>query len=333
MTLLRLFIALLLLCLCPLSACAEVPLYPELSDPVDQYMQSLYVMSQRDSAFEGVPYNNGLLTIRGCGPVSIANAVIASFGVTDRDTAIGIVLETADLLVHKPMRKKAPAELTFVSNLLDPERRSQEKDSFPHMAALLDSYPGSITLFDKTLSAEKTIGLIASQQPPAKLVSTVFVHPEWTDVVQILYTLHDAGHDDAALCLAYGGAGTAASGAPLRTGEYGHYVTLMIHVGSFVSSGTIYLLDSLPRAVKEEAHGYENIYRLRYAFDDEPSFSTFKNQFDYERISPTILRLHLNAGPLSQLQASAQDDRPALHAKLLRPLMLFGRCLMIISLP
>ena len=47
------------------TAAADEALYPALSDPTDQWMQQLAVMSQRDEAFKGVKYNGGMLMQRG----------------------------------------------------------------------------------------------------------------------------------------------------------------------------------------------------------------------------------------------------------------------------
>ena len=51
-----LFLLLLLTLLLP-CAHAENVLYPELTDPVDQQVQQLAIMFQRDEPFFGVPYN------------------------------------------------------------------------------------------------------------------------------------------------------------------------------------------------------------------------------------------------------------------------------------
>ena len=89
-------------CLCLL--CAALPawaqeLRPKLSDPQAQAVQRLSVMSQQDEALDGVPYNGGFLRGRGCQPASIANALIAAFGVEDRQTAIELVKEATQVLV------------------------------------------------------------------------------------------------------------------------------------------------------------------------------------------------------------------------------------------
>ena len=74
------FLALLLalVCLTPHGYAQDTA-----SHPVDGRMQRLSVLSQRDEAIGELAYHTATVQRRGCMPVSIVNALIASFGVTE----------------------------------------------------------------------------------------------------------------------------------------------------------------------------------------------------------------------------------------------------------
>ena len=61
---------LLLFLLFALPAAAQEALFPALADPVDQYMQSLAVMSQQDESLARFPYHQENLETRGCAPLN-----------------------------------------------------------------------------------------------------------------------------------------------------------------------------------------------------------------------------------------------------------------------
>ena len=103
----KLFI--LLLVLFSLPAAAEETLFPALSDPVDRYMQSLAIMSQQDESIARLPYHQENLEKRGCAPLSIANPLIAAFGVTDLQAAAGLVEEITAVMTPNREYRSRPA--------------------------------------------------------------------------------------------------------------------------------------------------------------------------------------------------------------------------------
>lgn len=331
--------ALLLVC----SAHAEDPLYPQLYRPVDLYMQRLAVMSQQDEVFSGIPYNAGTLTGRGCAPLSLANGLIAAFGVTDRDQARGVVLETASALAYKHRSDLHPVEAGSFPKLLDAQLREQEWDEFPVLYELISAYPGQISATSKALDAEETIAMLRALESPAILSARMYVNHSWEDVVRIAVDLDESGHRDALICLAYGGAGLSSSKAPLRSGNSGHYLTLVLHVGSFMESGTIYVLDSLPRALPGEPCGYDSIYRNAYAFPDDEPDNEFNSRYLPLRISPTVISLTFRPFAYTKMAQhyetayeSAEEEREAfieMRTYHLRSMMIYGSCVMIITLP
>lgn len=333
-TMRRCFLCALLVLLCMVPCVkAEDPLRPALEDPVDRMVQRLSVMSQQDEAIGHVAYNTATFYQRGCMPVSIANGVIAAFGVTDRETAIGLVLETADVLISGGLRSKKAADPGRIPQLVDPVQRAAEKEAYPNLAKSVGAYPGSVLVNMKQLSVEDVLQSLEGTQRPLMLVGRMSVYPDWTPAMQILTTLHEMGLDDATLTLACLGAGTESTDAPLRSSKFGHYLTVMFHVGSFMESGTVYVLDSLPRAIGEEPFSRETELHTQYVFAAQYPTSAFNRNFTAARISPTVIRLSLTQDALKTLREEPKETVFAQRKKLFRPLILFGPSVMLLSLP
>lgn len=317
-----------------LLACVAAPAQAQdAADPVDGRMRRLSIMSQRDEAIGELAYATATVQRRGCLPVSLANGVIAAFDVTDRETAIGLVQEMLSLLVPRGSRGKAAIDLQALSKLFDPTLRTQEQAEYPNLAKTVGAYPGSVTFTQARLNAQEVIERLDGATSPLMLVSRMEVYPDWTDAVQILTALHDRGMDDAVLCLACAGAGTEASGTPLRSGKSGHYLTVLFHVGAFMESGTVYVLDSLPRALAGEPYGYTDEVHAQYAFASDSPANAFNRNYLAERISPTVIKLSLTQTALETLRAEPEETTLARRVKLLNPLVLFGPGVMMISMP
>ena len=324
----RLCLLFVLMCLAPLALAAAAP-----DDPVGARMQRLSVMSQQDAALAELPYNNATVYQRGCLPLSIANGVIAAFEVTDRDTAIGIVQESLALLVPGWKQGKAPADRQNFQDLIDPALRAQQQADYPSLAKTVGAYPGNVSVTQKRLDAQQVLERLDGLQAPFVHVSRMSVHPDWTPVMQILTALHERGQDDATLILASMGAGTKTTGAPLRTGRSGHYLTLLFHVGTFMESGAVYVLDSLPQALEGEPYGFDLDVHTQYAFVGDSAKSPFNLNFQAERISHTVIRLSLRPEAVEAIAAEPQELRLARRVKLFRPLLLFDYGLMMICMP
>lgn len=321
------------LALFSLPALAEDPLYPALTDPVDQYVQSLCVMSQQDEAVAMIRYDDGRVTEGGCRPVSIANGVIAAFGVTDRETAIGVVTESLKLMVKNKRPSNQKVSIGLLPGLLDPQKRLEEQEKFPSMARTVGAYTGTVDVVLERPSAEEVISLIHAQQRPAILCRQISVKPSWEDVVRIITELHEMGLDDASLCLMQTDAGRTSSGGPLASGRFGHYLTLYINVGAFMESGALYVLDSLPRAIEGETVDRSTVLRNAYHFPAESYTRKFCSVFAASRISPTVIKLAFRPDSLAQLEGKTGEEAIAVRTQLLKPLVLFGRFPMLISLP
>lgn len=309
-----------------LAGCAlaqDNALRPSLTDPVDRQVQRLHAMSQQDEAFEGMEYYGGYIRGRGCQPVSIANAMIAAFGVEDAQTAAGVVREATKLLVMPNQQGTGRIELSRLALLLDTQERAAQAEKYPHLAEVIGTYAGATAVFEDQMDAEMLASWLAETDGAFVHASRMTVHPDWTAMLELIAVLHEAGMDDAIVCLANVGVGKGDSRAPLRLGDNGHYLTMLMHVGTFMREGQMYVLDSLPRALDGEESGYTHILRRPYPFTQENS--EFARTFDASRIRETVIRLSLQ-----DPQAWSTADT-AQRAEILEPLILYGPGVLVIT--
>lgn len=338
------FIGLALCALLALPAAAEGALFPPLADPVDQYMQRLAVMSQQDELVRALPYNGDTVENRGCGPVAAANPLIAALGVTDKEDAAQLVYEVMAVLTPKRQYRRKPIAIERMTRVLHQQDRAASTEDFPQLAQRVGHYPGEIISGNDDLTAAYVSRIIEDSGGGSLplLAGRMYVQDSWEETVRILYALHDARLDDALVCLGFGGAGTAATGAPLRTSGKGHYLGACIHVGTFIRTGAAYILDSLPRALAGEPFGPAYTCHVAYRFLEDDPASPFNSTFAPSRISPTVIKLSLQPDQLGALNALQQqafaspeekaEALIALHTRQLAPLKLFGRCTMLVSL-
>lgn len=321
---------LLALLLCA-AGCARAELATE---SVDRQVERLNILSQHDEAIGSLPYYRGEVRGRGCQPVSIANGMIAAFGVTDRELAVGVARETLELLVPAHRRGKSRIDLDKLPALLDPEQRRQEAAQYPHLAQMIGEYGGSLQVTQENLDAQSVLDALGSAQGPRLLVGRMSVQPDWTEAVELAAALHGRGMDDVTLCLAGMGVGSTDSGMPLGSGKNGHYLTVMLHVGSFMRDGSVYVLDSIARAIEGEPFGWgEEMYR-QYPFAEKNEKVTFKRDYQSARIAPTVIRLSLTDAALASLKAVPEGEETLEeHVRLMNHIPLFGRGVLLISLP
>ena len=320
----RILICLILMTMIACCAVAQqAPLRPALTDPVDIAMQRLSVTSQREDAFADIPYNNGHLSARGCQAVSIANAVIAVFGVEDDAAGMEIVKETARLLVPPKYIGKSRIELSRLPLLLDAQARAQDAQAYPLLAQAIGPYTGEMLVTADEIDVSMLTQHIGRTNGAFVLAGRMTVDPDWTAMIDIVAALDQMGMADTLVCLANVGAGRASTGTPLGLGDNGHYLTVLLHVGTFMEQGRVYVLDSLPRAIAGEESGYTEVLRSPYPFAEEKN--AFADQFDAARIRETIVRLSLRDEAAWQ-SADAQGK-----ARMMSPLILYGPGVMLIA--
>jgi len=315
----------------PCARCENV-LLPELSDPVDQKIQQLAIMYQRDDPFFGVPYNKDYLNGRGCQPISMANGLIAAFGLTDYDTAAALTLEAAKALVLPEQRKNGPVHSAMLPVVLDPGSYTSET-RYPVLKDTICSYPGTIHATADTLNADEAIPMITGSAAPGLLSFCLSVNPSWEDAIRIVFALYDMGMSDAQLIITRAGAGKEKYGTPFASGKNGHYISALIHVGKFMKDGSVYILDSLPRALPGETSEDGGIYRARYPFGEQNAENHFNQHYEAARISPCVIRLTLREDKREALYSDTTADQLALRTDYMKSFTLYGAASVMVTLP
>lgn len=344
-TLLALLFLVLLLpaLLLPSLALASYPIVqplPELTEPFDQYLRGLSVMSQQAEPFTYIPYFKTTISSGGCGPASIGNALIVHLGVTDEDTAVDIIAEVAKRMINS---RGKPIVFSNYPRLFNAADLAERPKSYPALSRLIGQYPGRILVHtDDLLDGEVVARLIADPASrPDLIAGKSSVNSGWHNVAGAALALHEAGFDNATIGVSFVGAGTKNTHGPLRTSGVGHYVSACIHVGTFVESGSVYILDSLPRALEGELFGNEYEYGLAYRFVDSYVNADFREMFTTLRISPSVVKLTPDSAVMQTCDAVRGNPQlsSAERTKLLTDLLagslesfvLFGRCLLTIS--
>jgi len=208
---------------------------------------------------------------------------------------------------------------------MDAQLRASQAEEYPALAKVIGGYDGKMLLPEQLEDLQIMEALMREMDGAFVLTSRMTVHPDWTAMVELVAQLEALGLTDARVCLSNVGVGSKDSDLPLSLGENGHYLTVMMHVGTFMREGRIYVLDSLPRALKGEESGLEHVLRQPYPFTQ--GWSEFANMFSATRIRDTVIRLRLNDGD-AWMRADTQEK-----AKVFARLTLFGPGVLMISTP
>ncbi len=278
----RIILLFLVLSFFPTFASCEPPTPSELA-----------TISQFDEAFDSFRYDYWGTSFKytGCGPASVTNALIASLGITDADVASSLTLDILHVLTH--YSETEPLVFSRIQWLALPEKRRVLDTA----NGVLNHWGGTIRFSDSTLSAHDVL-TAASDASSTLLIGSVIAGNRWQFLCETAHSLYNSGHSSASICIAMLAAGTSSSGAPFQSGDAGHYVTLYVPVRSFCEEGTVYLIDSLPRALSGEEFNPDDAaaaFRHPYLFNPMSTRSyivqEFRDRCTVERVSLTMLRI------------------------------------------
>lgn len=323
-----LLIALLLL-LCVGAAAGEEIIAPDAA--FDAEAAALCVVSQKDPRYQtkAYRYSNDKLAERGCGPCAIANMFIAAFDVTDQAEADRLLLETLDLLTSRfdPAITGMNIKNLKTFMTLDAER-------FPTLHALKESRGGEYFYTAKTVTAEDvqtTLTPLIATGTPGMFIGRLSLYGNWREIIELCFWLHEEGLDDARIIAGYVSSGTGGTRGPFRTSD-GHFVTFLIQPGEYLRTGSIYLLDSLPRALIDEPIRNETYFH-RYAFTVGFQFEPFRKTYLPVRLKPTMLRLTTMPSLAAAAEALEGEEAIVYRKDLLRTMQVYGRSVIMVCVP
>lgn len=296
--------------------------------PADRLAQ-LDIISQlderlRDKAYD---YMNTKFYEQGCLPSSVYNALIALVGTPDADATL-LIPE----LLNSITDPRSPRETMVIVDRLPYALSSAKPET---ATAALMQHVNEIQSWSALRHADQTLQEISRLGGGGiLLVDKLNVSETWEALIQLAMQLNEAGYGDAALAFSsVGGGYSYLPQAPFGAGLNGHYIALYLQVDEFCRTGTFYLLDSVPRALPDEAYGDGTPFTSRYTFVQHNNTS-FTYNFTPHRISDSIVQFSLTAEQLAQLEdllsdtsltSEARDAKLlALHQRHMESVVIYG---------
>ena len=294
----------------------------------------LDIISQREERFveERFYYQDMYFRIAGCKPASITNALVSLLGNAGTNSP-ELLLEVRDGLNPAPWNEKSGIAMYLLHPYLcDPADSAVELRKLlrPVTSIIyLDSRAGSVTpthILSQALSDPKARPL---------LIREMAVQKNWPWLIEVAAKLCELDHPDARFVLCAASVGTDTTDGPLRSGAGGHYVTIYFQADEFYQEGTMYLLDSLPRALPGDIYGTFEHYPSRYPFTTKWRKDAFDATYDATRIIDPVLQFTLKPAELAQLNAFAPNSpaRAAQLAKKAETLILYDKAWFMLYIP
>ena len=310
---------LLLLCMLGSTALAETA--------ADRLVQ-LDIISQRDERLQGYSHYYHWQPFRsaGCLPASVVNSVTALLG-TPETNVPDLLLELMNAMI-KPEFSDTIEPAYFYTAVTSP------KKSAVTLRELIAPVT-EIRYIESAISASSLFSAYASDDDAHPLIMrNLTPQNNWHWFAELSAYLCSHGHPDARFVIMGVSVGTLQTPAPLRCGNFGHYVAFFFTAEEFHNDGTIYLLDSWPRALEGEPYGEELPYFTYYRFINEPD-SAFSQYYDVTRLSDTVLKITPNAAVLEELHSmnASSAARVDLQQQLGETIMTYGTSYCVIYLP
>lgn len=324
---LSVFIALLLL---PGLASAEAP--ADINSDFDRRAMAWELIIQGDPRYQTYEYrfNFDDLSVRGCGPVSVTNALLATFGVSDREVTDVFLKETLMLMADYHSAKNHGMTINNVDAFI-----TMDDATYPTLYACKQALSPNSCFSPRTLTAEELQSalepMIASGE--GAISFSKLSTKEWITIAQLCHWLNEIGKEEAIITLSVVSGGTATSGTPFSDDSDGHYLTLLVHVGEYMRRGSVYLIDSLPRAIANEAFSNSTYWRPYYFASSLSHSYSFRHTYSIRRIQDTIIKMELLPEHQEALSALTGEDRLWHEAKLLKEIQTYGLGLLTIFVP
>ncbi len=323
---------LLLICVCVLCALFSASIGEEETEQLsgfDARLASLQLVSQREERFANDTYRyikKAAFVKNGCGPAALHNALSVAFDIRDQAFSEQALLEIMTLMADFNRPSQYGMNYNRSRLLCEP----LDAEAYPTLAEMT-GLVGSMVWQAKSFSAERVLETVRASEGSVVIMGRVNLSQNWGEVIDVLDALHEMGFDDATLSVADLSAGTPATKAPFCMGETGHYVTVTLQVDEFEENGTIYVLDSYPRAVRGEKLG--DLYDKKYYFAENNYLTGFRQNYSAVHVVPVAVKcepLDSVKAELAQLAEEAQTGAKAMTAyrryrvKLAQRVTMFG---------
>lgn len=315
----RWLILLLLLCV-SVTALAETPA---------ERLAQLDIIAQNDDRIqdEEYYYYDMPFTVGGCLPASATNAMLALLGTPDTDT-VPLVRQFLNA-----MRKEeyGPAvDLAYLYyTVKSPRSSALAIQALREPVTRFYSYDTVTAITDRS----RLLGANSEDTHPLSFVKLT-LHQRWGWIAETAAYLCENGHPDARIALCGVSVGTTESDSPMASGYYGHYVAFFLEAEEFCQTGTLYMLDSYPRALPGEPSGEGAAFELAYPFALDADFA-INQTYTATRIRPTVVQFSLRDDKLATLQALSQGASERFHLlqQYTQAITTFGDAYLVLYLP
>ena len=293
-------------------------------ETLEQYLSQAPFIIQRDTRYRSwqYQYRNGTLGQYGCGPSSVCNSLIAFGGVQTWAMSDRLLQDLLWLLTpsHEPYRSSIDMKYF-------PRINEAEASQVPAVFDYMTSLEGEMVFTDQRTDADTAMALLGEGIQKGRqdlLLARIYPAEQWGDVLDVMGRLSACGQGQALVGITMASAGTYGTWGPFRT-EPGHYVTLCTTPEIFLNRGTMYLLDSSPRALPEEelvSRLYYHYYALKIGTDER-----FDDWFELTHLQPSVVRFE----PKEDVWEEISGDISAIE-KLMKKVKLFSRAYLTVRL-
>ncbi|MBR2286830.1 MAG: hypothetical protein IJ865_01220 [Clostridia bacterium] len=323
----RSLIALGMLCLLLLPASAfAAPIFW-------QYLTQVPVVVQRSGRYatEMYTYYKKPFTDRGCGPASVANAFAVACAIPEQSLTDTLMRELMREMTYNHTPTTTPISADGIANLMEPDAAYS-----PMLHALREDYGAYWMTTGETVTWETIAPFLSEalkEKQKALFAGCFAVRGHWGEVAEMLREMDRRGMGDAIVCLTLLSSGTSGTPAPFRLND-GHFETIAFRASEFAEYGTMFLVDSSPRALpwEEKVRGtYYDVYPL----DDNEEMLT--ESFEVKRVTPSVLRLRLLDSVTENLLQVRETEGEAAYreaeAAYYEKLLFYGTGVLLVTLP
>lgn len=297
----------------------------------DERAASWLMIRQNDRHYDHwkFQWHGDKLSVRGCGPVSITNALIAAYDVTEQEQVDLMLRESLHLLAdrHIPSRMGM-----YINNMA--EFAVMDEETYPTLWGYKQAYTDECTYTDEDMD---TAMVRAAAEPILDAGRSVMVigrlaeEQRWRTIAELCAWLNEIGRGDALIFLAYVSGGTPSTDAPFCTKD-GHYMTICVQAEEYARCGGVYLLDSLPRAIRDE-HYENSIFYSQYNYVQAYPCYNFRHTYDVKRIRREIIKMELQQEHLDELAALSGEARIERETAHLETIVMYGTGILMVCLP
>ncbi len=302
-----------------------------LAETSAERLASLDIISQRDERLQDwdYSYHDQYFRSAGCLPSATVNGMVALLGSPETDVP-ALLMELMKALIREEQSDSIQLDRLY-STVQNPRQS----------AVVLQELVAPVTYFHFSDSSKGKLDVPTylsyfdfDDEAHPLLFRRLTPQYNWHWIAEVAAYLYSHGHPDARIALIGSSLGNLVSTGPLRCSVHGHYGTFYTTAEEFHLDGTIYLLDSWPRALEGDSYGDGQRYQTYYMFIEEPE-SAFAQAYDATRITDTVLQISLKPEMLEALHALDSSDpaRLDLQQQYGEIIQTFGRAICVIYLP